>query len=150
LSGESYHPALVPLAASFVSWGAPEPVTDNVLRSLLLNSQPQEAERIRRRDVELAKLPETVRSAYEKFGDKEDDAPKASWHFHDSAAPKPTAWLIKDILPQTGAGLISGQWGTYKTTVALDIAVSVMMASPLAGRFRVKRPGGVVYFAVEG
>ena len=28
--------------------------------------------------------------------------------------------------PTTGAGLISGQWGSYKTTVALDIAVSVM------------------------
>lgn len=150
LSGESYHPTLVPLAASFVSWGAPEPVTDNVLRCLLLNSQPHEAERIRRRDAELAKLPQTVRSAYEKFGDKEEAPKTASWHFHDSAEPEPTQWLIKDILPETGAGLISGQWGTYKTTVALDIAVSVMMASPLAGRFRVKRPGGVIYFAIEG
>jgi hypothetical protein len=58
--------------------------------------------------------------------------------------------LIRDLLPQTGAGLISGQWGSYKTTVALDIAVSVMTTTPLAGRFRVKRPGGVAYFAVEG
>ena len=41
LSGESYHPTLVPLAASFASWGAPAPVTDNVLHSLLTNSRPK-------------------------------------------------------------------------------------------------------------
>jgi AAA domain len=67
LSGESYHPTVTPLAASFASWGAPEPVTDNVLRSLLINSSPQDPERQRRRDAELAKLPQTVASAYEKF-----------------------------------------------------------------------------------
>src|SRR5262249_5299803 len=106
--------------------------------------------RQRRRDAELAKLPQTVRSAYAKFG-KAEEAPKtASWQFHDNTEPEPTRWLIKDILPETGAGLISGQWGSYKTTVALDIAVAVMTATPLAGRFRVKRPGGVIYFAVEG
>jgi hypothetical protein len=38
----------------------------------------------------------------------------------------------------------------YKTTVALDITVSVMVDKLHAGRFRIKRPGGVAYFAVEG
>jgi AAA domain len=151
LSGESYHPTLIPLAASFASWGAPEPVTDNVLRCLLINSRPQDPERGRRRDAELAKLPETVASAYAKFGKAEEPAnPATAWCFHDNAEPEATPWLIKDILPQTGAGLISGQWGSYKTTVALDLAVSVMTATPLAGRFRIKRPGGVAYFAPEG
>jgi hypothetical protein len=150
LSGESYHPTLVPLAASLASWGAPEPVTDNVLRCLLINTRTVEPERLRRRDAELAKLPQTVASAYAKFGKAEETPKTAGWQFHDNAEPEPTRWLIKDILPETGAGLISGQWGSYKTTVALDIAVSVMTATPLAGRFRVKRPGGVIYFAVEG
>ena len=68
LSGESYHPTLVPLAASFASWGAPAAVTENVLHCLLTNSRPQDPERARRRDSELAKLPQTVASAYEKFG----------------------------------------------------------------------------------
>jgi hypothetical protein len=151
LAGESYHPTLVPLAASFASWGAPEPVTDNVLRCLLLNSTPQDAERARRRDTELAKLPETVSSAYAKYG-KADKAANATtaWSFHANTEPEATPWLIKDILPETGAGLISGQWGSYKTTVALNVALSVMTAEPFADRFRVKRPGGVVYFAVEG
>jgi hypothetical protein len=150
LSGESYHPTLAPLAASFASWGAPEPVTDNVLRCLLINSKPSDPDRLRRRDAELAKLPQTVASAYAKFGKAEEPSKAATWQFHNNADPEPTRWLIKDILPETGAGLISGQWGSYKTTVALDIAVSVMTATLFAGRFRVKRPGGVIYFAVEG
>jgi hypothetical protein len=124
---------------------------DNWLRSLLLNSTPQSAERKRRRDTELAKLPQTVASAYAKFGKAEEATSAATaWSFHDNATPEATPWLIKNILPHTGAGLISGQWGSYKTTVALDIAVSVMTAMPFAGRFGIKRSGGVAYFAPEG
>jgi hypothetical protein len=53
-------------------------------------------------------------------------------------------------LPATGTALISGQWGSYKSTVALDLALSVMTGTPFAGRFKVKRQGGVVYLAIEG
>ena len=76
--------------------------------------------------------------------------PGAGWRFHAAADPAPTPWLIKGILPETGAGLISGQWGTYKTTAALDIAVSVMTGEPFAGQFAVRRRGGVCYLALEG
>jgi hypothetical protein len=76
--------------------------------------------------------------------------PGAGWRFHAADDPAPTPWLIKGILPETGAGLISGQWGTYKTTAALDIAVSVMTGEPFAGRFAVRRRGGVCYLALEG
>jgi hypothetical protein len=76
--------------------------------------------------------------------------PGAGWRFHAEDDPAPTPWLIKGILPETGAGLISGQWGTYKTTAALDIAVSVMTGEPFAGRFAVRRRGGVCYLALEG
>jgi AAA domain len=72
------------------------------------------------------------------------------WRFHGDEDAAPTAWLIKNILPETGAGLISGQWGTYKTTVALDLSVSVMTGTPFAQRFAVKRRGGVAYLALEG
>lgn len=72
------------------------------------------------------------------------------WHYHDEQPSPPTRWLIKKLLPETGSGLISGQWGTYKTTTALDLCVSVMGGLPFAGRFVVKRRGGVVYFAPEG
>jgi AAA domain len=74
----------------------------------------------------------------------------APWRFHGEGDQEPTAWLVKGILPETGAGLIAGQWGSYKTTIGLDIAVSVMAEVPFAGRFRVKRRGGVCYIAAEG
>src|SRR6516162_1897663 len=86
--------------------------------------------------------------------DKEEDGvtgqPDRAWYYHSEAAPEPVAWLIKNLLPQTGAALLSGQWGTFKTTVALDISVSVMTELIFANRFRVKRRGGVVYFPPEG
>jgi hypothetical protein len=74
----------------------------------------------------------------------------SAWRYHSEAAPEPISWLVKNVVPQSGAGLISGQWGSYKTTVALDLAVSVMSGAAFAGRHAVKRTGGVVYFAAEG
>jgi hypothetical protein len=74
----------------------------------------------------------------------------SAWRYHSEAAPEPISWLVKNVVPQSGAGLISGQWGSYKTTVALDLAVSVMTGAPFAGRHAVKRTGGVAYFAAEG
>jgi hypothetical protein len=45
---------------------------------------------------------------------------------------------------------MAGQWGTFKTTVALDMSVCVMADLPFANRFRIKRRGAVLYFALEG
>ena len=64
--------------------------------------------------------------------------------------PAPLRWLVKGILPETGAALVAGQWGTFKTTVALDVSVCVMADLPFAGRYRVKRRGAVLYIALEG
>jgi hypothetical protein len=59
------------------------------------------------------------------------------------------SWLVKYLLPQSGSGLLSGQWGTGKTFVALDLAVAVMAGGSFAGR-RVVRRGGVLFLAAEG
>jgi hypothetical protein len=59
-------------------------------------------------------------------------------------------WTIKNILIELGVTILSGQWGTFKTTVALYLALSIMTKIPFAERFRVKRSGGVIYFAAEG
>ena len=73
-----------------------------------------------------------------------------SWKYHAGAVPAPLRWLIKSILPETGAALMAGQWGTFKTTIALDASVCVMAGLSFAGRYRVKRPGAVLYIALEG
>jgi hypothetical protein len=87
---------------------------------------------------------------YRGEGERPPSSPGNGWQFHDQIAAAPTQWLIKNLLPETGAGLMSGQWGAFKTTGALDLAVSVMAGKPFADRFVVKRRGGVAYFAVEG
>jgi hypothetical protein len=80
----------------------------------------------------------------------EPPATPASWKYHTGVAPAPLRWLIKGILPETGAALMAGQWGAFKTTIALDASVCVMAQLPFAGRYRVKRPGAVLYIALEG
>ena len=67
LSGESYHPTLTPLASSFAAHDMSRPLAHKVLRALLINSKPTDAERERRCRVELGKLRETIKSGYEKF-----------------------------------------------------------------------------------
>ena len=72
------------------------------------------------------------------------------WHGDKDKTPK-RSWLIEGLLPETGSGLASGQWGTFKTFVALDLAAAVMAG----GRFinqdhTVLRRGGVLYVPAEG
>jgi hypothetical protein len=74
----------------------------------------------------------------------------APWKFYTGEPSTPLRWLIKSILPEAGTVLISGQWGTFKTTVALEISVAVMGAHLFAGRYRIKRRGAVLFIALEG
>jgi hypothetical protein len=69
--------------------------------------------------------------------------------WHGETLLQPTKWLIRDRLPQVGAGLLSGQWGTYKTFIALDASAHVMMGWHWTGE-PVYRQAGVLYFAPEG
>jgi hypothetical protein len=73
-----------------------------------------------------------------------------SWNYYDSSETTSPRWLVKSLLPETGVGILAGQWGSFKTTAALDLAVSVMTGQAFAGQYRVKRKGAVLYFAVEG
>jgi AAA domain/Bifunctional DNA primase/polymerase, N-terminal len=74
----------------------------------------------------------------------------SGWMLYDSAKIEPPRWLVKGILPESGVAIIPGQWGSYKTTTALDLALSVMTGRAFAGRYRIKRKGAVIYFALEG
>ena len=70
------------------------------------------------------------------------------WHGQEQARAK-RSWLVKDLIPETGKGLASGQWGTAKTFGMIDLAGSIMTATPFAGR-TVARQGGVLFVAAEG
>jgi hypothetical protein len=78
------------------------------------------------------------------------DVRGSAWNYHSDAKPASPRWLIKNILPETGVAIVSGQWGTFKTTTALDMSVCVMAELPFAERYKIKRRGAVLYFALEG
>jgi len=64
---KGFHPVLTPLASSFAACAVPKSATEQVLHALLTNTQTKDPARLVRRDTELAKLKDTVRSGYEKF-----------------------------------------------------------------------------------
>ena len=41
---------------------------------------------------------------------------------------------MKNLIPKAHTGILSGQWGTFKTLNALDMAASVMTGTPFARR----------------
>lgn len=73
-----------------------------------------------------------------------------SIRWHGDADPNADrAWLVRDLVFETGKGLLAGQWGGGKTFGALDLSASVMTGGPFAGK-RVMRQGGVLFIAPEG
>ena len=57
-------------------------------------------------------------------------------------------WRVEDVLPMRGFGLIYGKPRSFKSFVAMDLAIRVVLGLPWAGK-RVAT-GRVVYIAAEG
>jgi AAA domain len=71
------------------------------------------------------------------------------WWHGDPEADVSRRWRVDCLLPEVGVALISGPWGSYKTFVAVDLALSLMVAGTFACR-AVNGRCGVLYIAVEG
>lgn len=71
--------------------------------------------------------------------------------WHNEPDPRPRRkWRIKNLMPAVGAGLLSGQWGTYKTFMAIELTSTVITAeSQFCGRQLIE-PCGVLILATEG
>jgi hypothetical protein len=74
--------------------------------------------------------------------------PQMYAHGEDGQQPL-KSWAIKGLMPTTGHGLLSGQWGAFKTFVALELASALITGTPFVGH-RVKRQCGVMFVAAEG
>ena len=92
--------------------------------------------------------PRTKQEVPPDDGKRKQSPIKLTWHGEDANEPL-VDWIVEDMLYQVGVALIAGQWGTYKTFVAIDLAASVMTKTPFAGR-AVNRQGGVLFIAAEG
>ena len=83
--------------------------------------------------------------------DNDEQGPEnQTLHWHGEADPRASRpYLVQDLIPQVGCGLMSGQWGTYKTFTLFDLAHSIMAGAPFIG-FEIVRRGGILFFALEG
>jgi hypothetical protein len=64
--------------------------------------------------------------------------------------PRPLRpWAIKGLMPACGHGLLSGQWRTFKTFMAIHIGGMMMTGQPFID-YVVKRQCGVLFLAGEG
>jgi hypothetical protein len=70
---------------------------------------------------------------------------------HGDPDPRPIKrWTIRKLMATCGTGLLSGQWGTFKTFMALEVAASVMTGQPFLRDYLVKRRCGVLFLPAEG
>jgi hypothetical protein len=70
------------------------------------------------------------------------------WHGEIAVAGS-RLWFVHRTIPQVGVGLLSGQWGTYKTFIALDLAAAAMSGTEILGS-EIDRIGGTLLYAAEG
>lgn len=81
------------------------------------------------------------------------DPAKKPWYWlkneYEQDNQKPPAWLFPDLLPEQGISMLYGQSGSYKSFIALDMALTLASGIPGYGRGAAK-PEDVVYFAAEG
>lgn len=67
----------------------------------------------------------------------------------DLVAAAHESWLLDDLLPSSGIAFIYGPPGSYKSFIAVDMALSVSTGKAWHG-YESETPGGVVYIAAEG
>jgi len=86
----------------------------------------------------------------EDGGEQGPQAPPLPFRRHGEKEPlDDRAWLVDNLVPEVGTGVLAGQWGTLKTFVALELAQCVMTTRPFLN-FDIVRPGGVLMLALEG
>jgi hypothetical protein len=65
------------------------------------------------------------------------------------ACPAPRRWLIEGLWASQGVGIVGGEPKSYKSWLALDLAVSVASGAPCLRRFPPRQNGPVVFFPAE-
>jgi hypothetical protein len=147
LAEKDLHENTMRLAASYVGLGMTRALALRQLQALMLAIPPPHTERWKARFADLDRL---VREGIAKYGGGQatKEPVKVNWHGEvDYRASRP--YLVQDVIPEIGHGLISGQWGMVKTFTAFDLAHSVMSGEPWLG-YEIMRRGGVLFVALEG
>lgn len=62
---------------------------------------------------------------------------------------RPPSWLVEQMWGRAAHGVWAGDFKTYKSTLLMDLAVSVASGRPFLGQFDVHRTGSVLYIQEE-
>jgi AAA domain len=144
--GTDLHDGIAVLAAKLLTAGMADGAAVNLIRALVGACDAPHDGRWRNRYDDIGRA---VNSARAKFSNTAaEPATELFWYSNDQAETA-RAWLVDELLPEMGTGLASGQWGTYKTFVALDLAAAVMAGISFI-EAPVARRGGVLFLAAEG
>jgi hypothetical protein len=66
-----------------------------------------------------------------------------------ASLPEEQHWLIEDLWSHQAVGIIGGEPKSYKSFLALSMAVAITSGQPCLGRYPVSEPGRVLLFAAE-
>lgn len=66
-----------------------------------------------------------------------------------SSLDRPPGWLVEGFWMSQSHGIIAGEPKTFKSTLAMDLAVSVASGTPFLGKHKVMNPGPVFYIQNE-
>jgi AAA domain len=119
----------------------PEPAPDSTPEPSSLEPPPWD-------EPESAPEPELEPELEPDLEEPKPDLPPMYCHGDPDPRPRKN-WLIKKLMSTVGHGLLSGQWGTGKTFLALELASAVMTGQPFLGLL-IKRQCGVLFLAAEG
>jgi hypothetical protein len=150
IAGDSYHGALVPLAAKMLVAGMSDGAAVNLLRAIMDNSVGPRDERWNAR---YADIPRAVKTAREKFGTpSEPQAPPdlaTAFTFLGDAPPAPPRELIRKLLPADGVAVTGGQSSAGKTFIIIHKAICLATMRQYFGHKIVERVG-TAFIAAEG
>lgn len=106
--------------------------------------------------IELEKIIESkvevpVEESVSKSVDEETSEDLVVEDYHDLMCAGDTSpgWLIKGFWLNRSHGIVAGEPKSFKSTVALDLAVSVASGKPFLDKYEVVNPGPVVYIQNE-
>jgi hypothetical protein len=150
LNGEAYHESLIEIAASLIATGMHGGATKNLLRALM-KGVPEAARdgRWRMRYADIGRAVDTAELKFKPGQQQEKPPSELLMNLKQlQQANQSVRWLVKHVLPADSLGVIFGGSGTFKSFIALDVALHVAHGLPWLGR-KTKR-GPVIYIAAEG
>ncbi len=157
-SDRAYHDPLLKLSAKFVSAGMHGGAAVETLRGLMLAVKPRDAVQLARWQSRYDEIPRLVSGAEKKYkapvveialpGTEEERQGLLMTLPELGEKTKNVKWLVKSLIPADAMGMLFGASGTFKSFIALDLAMHVAHAMKWCNRKMAT--GSVVYVAAEG